>query len=548
MMTFFVRTLTPLMLPFKSMALLALALALCPAPKAWAADTGELPCRTTEECRVQAARIGVGKAGPASGDQFTSPWDQSEDQFYWMNKINRASAVMLVEEKILPLSLGRDIAKGVQHAIDQASTPKGKRPSDVLQIERIITDAVGPDASLIHAGRSRQDMYATFRTARLRNQLLDYADALVSLRTRTLAAAAPHLQTYVPAYTNGVQAQPISYAHYLLAFDASFQRDAQRLREAYARINRSAMGTAVLANSSWPLNRPRLAQLLGFDGLIENSLDAGQVAPIDMSMEAVSIAASGALRLGTWLGDIHTQYHQVRPWLLLGEGSTYTSSAMPQKRNPGLLMRARERASNVVGLAQTVALRAHNVTMGMTDTKESVADLGTLAQAVRMVEAMNSVLDALTINPARALEELEDEWTPSMELAEALAQEHQIPFRVGHRFASEIVTLARAQGLKPKTFPYDKAQELYAKAIAHFKLPDPKLPLTPARFREVLSPAFMVLSRVGVGGPQPAEVARMLKAAQAVLAQDQAWLAATRKKLQDADIRLDAAFGQLLMR
>ena len=532
--------------PWPAGVLVAAAWAALGAHPAWAADTGELPCRTTEECRQQAARIGVGKAGPLSGDLYTSAWDQAEDQFYWVNKINRASAVMLVEEKILSPALGQQIAKGVQHAIDQASTPQGKRPSDVLQIEKIITDAVGPDASLIHAGRSRQDMYATFRTAKVRNQLVDYADALLALRMRTLAAAASHIQTYVPAYTNGVQAQPISYAHYLLAFEASFQRDAQRLREAYARVNRSAMGTAVLANSSWPLNRPRLAELLGFDGLIENSLDAGQVAPIDLSMEAVSIAASGALRLGTWLGDIHTQYHQVRPWLLLGEGATYTSSAMPQKRNPGLLMRARERASNVVGLAQTVALRAHNVTLGMTDTKESVTELGALAQAVRMVEAMNSVLDALSINPARALEELEDEWTTSMELAEALAQEHQIPFRVGHRFASDIVTVARAQGLKPKVFPYDKAQELYAKAIAHFKLPDGKFPLSEKRFREVLSPAFMVQSRVGVGGPQPAEVSRMLKAAQSTLAQDRAWLQTTRKKLQDADVRLDAAFGKLL--
>jgi argininosuccinate lyase len=252
------------------------------------------------------------------------------------------------------------------------------------------------------------------------------------------------------------------------------------------------------------------------------------------------------LRIGTWLGDIHTQYHQVRPWLLLGEGSTYTSSAMPQKRNPGLLMRARERASNVVGLAQTVALRAHNVSTGMTDTKESVAELGTLAQAVRMVEAMNAVLDALSINPARALEELEDEWTTSMELAEALAQEHQIPFRVGHRFASEIVTVARDQGLKPKNFPYEKAQELYAKAIAHFKLPDPKLPLSQTRFREVLSPAFMVKTRVGVGGPQPAEVSRMLKNAQAQLSDDRAWLDQRRQNLRAADARLDEAFSKLL--
>ncbi len=531
---------------FPWMRPLAVVCALAGGLNAYAADTGELPCRTTEECQKQAARIGVGKAGPVSGDLHTSAWDQMEDQFYWLNKINKASAVMLVEEKILPLPLGRQIAKGVQHAIDQASTPQGKRPSDVLQIEKIITDAVGPDASLIHAGRSRQDMYATFRTAKVRNQLLDYADALLALRARTLKVAAAHVNTYVPAYTNGVQAQPISYAHYLLAFDASFVRDAQRLREAYARINRSAMGTAVLANSSWPLNRPRLAELLGFDGLLENSLDAGQIAAIDLPMEAVSIASSGALRIGTWLGDIHTQYHQVRPWLLLGEGSTYTSSAMPQKRNPGLLMRARERASNVVGLAQAVALRAHNVSSGMTDSKESVAELGALAQAVRMVEAMNAVLDALSINPARALEELEDEWTTSMELAEALAQEHQIPFRVGHRFASEIVTFARDQGLKPKNFPYEKAQEFYAKAIAHFKLPDPKLPLSSSRFREVLSPAFMVKTRVGVGGPQPAEVDRMLKQAQAQLSQDRVWLDQRRQNLRAADLRLNEAFMKLL--
>ena len=211
-----------------------------------------------------------------------------------------------------------------------------------MQIEKIVTDAVGPDGSLIHAGRSRQDMYATFRAAQLRNQVLDFSDALNSLRDRVLVTAAKHVNTIVPAYTNGVQAQPISYAHYLLAFEASFARDAQRIHELHARLNRSAMGTAVLANSGWPLNRRRLADLLGFDGLIENSYDAGQVFTYDVPIEASGIASSNAIRLGAMLGDIHTQYHQTRPWLLLEEGSTYTSSAMPQKRNPGLVMNARE--------------------------------------------------------------------------------------------------------------------------------------------------------------------------------------------------------------
>lgn len=300
------------------------------APRALAADTGQLACRSTAECAAQAARIGAALAPPAATLTATSKAEQAEDQFYWLNKINKASVVMLVEEKILPRDTGRLIARGVAHTIDQAAQPGGRRPSDVLQIEKIITDDIGPEGSLIHAGRSRQDMYATFRMAQLRNQVLDFSDALDALRERLLALAAKNVHTIVPAYTDGVQAQPVTLAHYLLAYAASFGRDADRIHELYARMNRCAMGTAVLANSSWPLNRARMAELLGFDGIIENSMDAGQVSPSDVGIEAAGIAASNAIRLGAILGDIHTQYHQTRPWLLLDEGATYTSSAMPQ--------------------------------------------------------------------------------------------------------------------------------------------------------------------------------------------------------------------------
>lgn len=306
------------------------------------------------------------------------------------------------------------------------------------------------------------------------------------------------------------------------------------------------MGTAVLANSSWPLNRQRMAELLGFDGIIENSLDSSQVSPSDIALEAAAIASSNAVRLGVILQDIHTQYHQTRPWLLLEEGSTYTSSAMPQKRNPGLIMRAREGASSVVGLAQTVTFRGHNVTTGMTDYKEPAAEIGLFPQAVRTLVATNRVFDALTVNPKRSLEELEDDWTASMELAETLQKDHQVPFRVGHSFASEIVTFARANGLRPRDFPYAKAQELYAQAIAKYKLADTKLPLPEAEFRKVLSAEYMVTSRVGIGGPQPAEVERMLAGAQSALRADKAWMQKTRQALKDADARLDTAFGRLV--
>ena len=113
--------------------------------------------------------------------------------------------------------------------------------------------------------------------AQLRLEMLDFADALDQVRARLITIAQAHTAACVPAYTNGVQAMPISYGHYLMAFADSFARDSASIREAYARIHLSPMGTAVLANSSWSINRERLAQLLGFDGLIVNSLDAGQI-------------------------------------------------------------------------------------------------------------------------------------------------------------------------------------------------------------------------------------------------------------------------------
>ncbi|MBT1118208.1 argininosuccinate lyase [Stutzerimonas nitrititolerans] len=505
-----------------------------------AADTADLPCRTTAECAAEAAKIGatVERSGARQG--------KHDDQFTWVNRINKASIIMLTEEKIVSRQQGREIARGVQHVIDQAGKPNGKKPSDVLQIERIMIDKIGPQASLIHSGRSRQDMYATYRLATLRSQLLDYTDAMNDTRAQLLELAKQHVDTLIPAYTNGVQAQPITYAHYLLAYEAAFERDAQRIRELYERLNRSPMGTAVLANSGWPLNRERLSELLGFDEVRDNSLDAGQVSTYDIPIEAAGIASSSAIRIGAMLGDIHTQYHQIHPWLLLEEGSTYTSSAMPQKRNPGLIMRARESASDVVGLAHTVTLRAHNVTTGMTDYKFAFDSLGLFDSAHQMFVRTGKVMDALVINPERALEELEAEWTTSMELADTLEREHKVPFRIGHSFASAVVGHARKEGFVPANFPYAEAQRLFTKAAEKYDWKTRSLPLSESAFRATLSPQNMVKTRVGTGGPQPAEVQRMLKQANQALAGDQHWTNARRDRLAKAEAALDKAFNALV--
>ncbi len=539
----------PLQTPRRLITILLMTAAGCGAavlaPTSRAADTRDTACRTTAECLAEVAKIQGIEARDA-----TSSLAKAQDQFYWLGRINMASTVMTVEQKIIPPELVAPIARGVAHAIDQATQPGGKRPSDVLQVEKIISDVAGPEATLIHSGRSRQDMYASIRTAQLRLELLDFADALDAARTQLLELADKHVETLVPAYTNGVQAMPVSYAHYLLAFADSFARDAQRLREIWARVNRSAMGTAVLANSSWPLDRERLASLLGFDGLIVNSYDAGQVSTYDVPIEAANIAGSVAIRIGAMMQDVHIQYHQTRPWLLLAPDKTYTSSAMPQKRNPGVIQNTRGKASDVVASAQWVTLRAHNVSPGMTDYKQSwdAGKARTFILGVEMMRQFTDVIGALRIDPKRSLEELEVEWTTSMELAETLQRAHGIPFRVGHHFASEIVSHARDNQLEPKAFPYAQAQRIYTEAGKKYDLNEPTLPLDEPTFRRTLSPRNMVDTRVGIGGPQPDEVRRMLSLAREQLQVDRAWVNGRRTRLAEADAKLNQAFAALLAR
>lgn len=508
---------------------------------AHAADVRDTACKTTQECQEESNRI----RGVITQDA-TSALAKAQDQFYWLGRINMASTVMLLEEGIIPARLAKPIAEGVQYSIAQAREPGGRRPTDVLQVERIISDKAGPDATLIHSGRSRQDMGAAVRAMRLRRAVLDSADALMATRALLIDIASQHTETFVPAYTNGVQAQPVSYGHYLMAFADSFARDAQRLRDVYPRVNLSPLGTAVLANSSWPLNRQRLAELLGFDGLVVNSYDSGQVISFDVPLEAAGIMSSIAIRIGAMLQDVHTQYHQSRPWLLLDDSKTYTSSAMPQKLNPGVVMTARAKASDVVASTQLMLMRAHNITPGMTDYKAAFEPAKTFVWAVELLNQFNGVMKALRIDPKRSLEELNGDWTTSMELAETLQRLHQVPFRVGHHFASVVVNHAKAHNWLPSQFPYAEAVKLYTEAAQKYQQPITRLPLDEATFKATLSPETMVRTRVGVGGPQPAEVQRMIKIARDSLARDRAWLAERNDKLLEAEARLNNAFAKHL--
>jgi argininosuccinate lyase len=379
--------------------------------------------------------------------------DERHDDFYWLAEINKTSAVMLVEQGIVPKPLGAQIANAVTQVIADGEKPGASRPGDYLRVEQSLVAVGGPDMSRIHSGRSRQDIGATSRRLFMREDLLNTLASLNNVRGTMLRVAAAHPNAIIPAYTWGVQAQPTSFGHYTLAYVEALSRDAERLRQAWARLNLSPLGAAALGTSSFPVNRRRLADLLGFDGLVENSLDANQMSPIDSGAEVVGIAASSALTVNALLADLTAQYAQTKPWFVLAEGNlTGTSSIMPQKRNPTGIVELRTAASVVLGDAQTYLIMAHNVSAGMGDYKSDQPDK-VMWEAARMFDALAELMKSLTFDEKRALAEVNGDYSTTTELANTLQRVADVPFRVGHHFASELVNFGRSHNLKPAEIP-----------------------------------------------------------------------------------------------
>ena len=456
----------------------------------------------------------------------------------FLEQINKASIVMLDEAGIVPHAIAGRIARAIAQLIAQERGSPSQRSADYLEYEPRLLAVAGPDASRLHTGRSRQDIASAIARINLRDGLLNECEALVTARDKLLVLAARHTETIIPAYTHGVQAQPTTFAHYLLALGAALSRQTERLQQVYRRINQNPLGAAALATSSFPLDRKRLAVLLGFEGLVENAYDANHFAPVDSSLDVANALSIAAIQLGQFAQDIHAQYSEPVPWFTLAAGElTGVSSIMPQKRNPAALEQLRAQASIMVGDMQTVFLMAHNIRTGMFDYR--TYDPVPSARPLQVFKLFGQILDGIVVNRERALAEVKEDYSTTTEIADALLQRADVPFRIGHHFASNLTDYGRVKGLKLHEIPYAEAARIYEADTKQ------ALPLSEKEFKEVISAEYMVFGRKGIGGPQLAEVKRMLAHERAKVTADLAWLEDRSQHLAHAEAALAEAFAAL---
>lgn len=370
-------------------------------------------------------------------------------------------------------------------------------------IERWLVEELGELGGRLRAGRSRNDQIVSD----LRLWSMDAADrvmaAIVGLQESLLDQAEAHLDWLAPAYTHLQRAQPVVLAQPLLAYFWMLQRDAERVRAARGRADRSVLGSGAVAGQTLGLDPERYAAVLGFSAVSENSIDA--TASRDFVLElaaALAILATTLSRIGEELVLWSTsEFGFVR----MGDGFTTGSSMMPQKRNPDVAELARGKAGRVIGSLTGLLVLVKGLPLAydrdLQEDKEPIFDA--VDTVLTVLPALSGAVASARFDRERLAAAAADDFALATDVAEALVL-LGVPFREAHERVGRLVAAAEAQGCGLAGLPIELVAE------AH--------PDLPGRWTTLLDPVAAVARRTGRGGTAIEAVRSQLSRARAAVA------------------------------
>jgi argininosuccinate lyase len=374
------------------------------------------------------------------------------DQRLWRADIegSLAHAEMLAAQGVVSADDLADIRHGmaaITREIESGQFPWKLELEDVhLNIEARLTALVGDAGKRLHTGRSRNDQVATDVRLWLRGEIDRLAALLAEMQRSLVELAALHTETVMPGYTHMQVAQPVSFAHHLLAYVEMFARDAERLADVRRRTNRLPLGAAALAGTSYPLDRERVARTLGFDGVCQNSLDA--VSDRDFALEFSAAASICMVHVSRLAEEIVLWMSQNFGFIDLADRYCTGSSIMPQKRNPDVAELARGKSGRVVGhlMALLTLMKGQPLTYNkdnqedkepLFDTVDTLAD--TLRIMAEMVAGIQVKKDAMERAALKG-------YATATDLADYLVKKG-LPFRSAHEVVAHAVKTAIGRGL-----------------------------------------------------------------------------------------------------
>ncbi|HHC7345278.1 TPA: argininosuccinate lyase [Vibrio cholerae] len=366
-------------------------------------------------------------------------------------------------------------------------------------VEQKLIEQVGDLGKKLHTGRSRNDQVATDLKLWCRDQGVHLLLALKTLQQQLVAVAAEHQATVLPGYTHLQRAQPVTFAHWCLAYLEMFERDESRLTDALARLNTSPLGSGALAGTAYAIDREVLAADLGFTRATRNSLDA--VSDRDHVMELMSVASISMLHLSRLAEDMIFYTTGEAGFIELADTVTSGSSLMPQKKNPDALELIRGKTGRVygalAGMMMTVKALPLAYNKDMQEDKEGLFDaLDTWFDCLQMA---GLCFDGIKVNAARTLEAAKQGYSNATELADYLVAKG-IPFREAHHIVGVAVVAAISKGVA--------LEELSLAELQQFS------PLIEQDVYPILTIESCLEKRCALGGVSPKQVAHAVQQAQ----------------------------------
>ena len=458
-----------------------------------------------------------------------------------LRAIDYAHLVMLTEQGIVARAAARLIRTGLDR-IDEAQVRSvaydGTYEDLFFYLEQTLVEVCGHEiAGRLHTARSRNDIDMTMYRMRLREALLDTAEAVEELRGALVELGGRHVGTVYAAHTHTQPAQPTTVAHYLLAVVEQLTRDHTRLRAAYASVNRNPLGACAITGTGFPIDRHRTSALLGFDGPTGNTY--GSIATVDYLLESMSALAVTLVGLGRVVQDLMLWCTAEFGYLRLSDGYVQCSSIMPQKRNPVALEHARALGSKALGQAQAVSMAVHNTPFGdIVDTEDDLQPLvaNAFRDAVRAIRLVAGAMSEATFDVGRMAARAEEGGTTVTELADTLARTHALPFRVSHEVAAHFVAERRRT---------PSGSRVDALAVATAAVLGRTLPYTEEDLQHVLSARHFIEVRQTLGGPAPDRTTEALAEAAQALHADRGWTTGERARLHAAAAGLRQAVEAL---
>jgi argininosuccinate lyase len=406
-----------------------------------------------------------------------------------------AHARMLARQQILSAADLADIERGMAQILAEIRSGAFEWKLDLedvhLNVEARLTALVGDAGKRLHTGRSRNDQVATDVRLWLRGEIDALAALLVQMQRALVELAAKHAHTVMPGFTHLQVAQPVSFAHHLLAYVEMFARDAERLADVRRRTNRLPLGAAALAGTSWPLDRESVAAELGFEAVCANSLDA--VSDRDFAIEFSAFAAICMVHVSRLAEEIVLWMSQNFGFIDLADRYCTGSSIMPQKRNPDVAELARGKSARVIGHLQAllVLMKGQPLTYNKDnqEDKEPLFDtVDTLAGTLRIMAEMVS---GIVVKPAAMRTAVLRGHATATDLADYLAKKG-LPFRDAHETVAHAVRMATEQGVDLAALPLTSLKALH--------------PAVGDDVQPVLTPDGSMAARKLLGGTAPEQV------------------------------------------